>query len=106
MRKGLIAFLVAALLPVAAANAWWGGYAPAPGYYWGCDPQTAYLQEYGFLDPFGPSRGDMQRLHRDEWRAANGPAYFGGYSRVYEDPVTKAVRIHCHGSWYRPYYGW
>jgi hypothetical protein len=57
---------------------------------WICDPQVAYLEEYGFLDPYGPSRGDIRRLHRDQWRAT----YYGGYY----DPVVKALRKHCPGS--------
>lgn len=101
MRKGLIIMLIAALFPSTGANAWWSyGYGPG----WACDPQTAYLKEYGFLDPFGPSRGDLQRLQRDQWRSFSGPGYYG-YARVYEDPVSRSVRIHCHGS-YGPYYGW
>ena len=101
-RKVLVAVL-AALLPVSTANAWWGGYGPG----WGCDPQVAYLEEYGFLDPWGPSRGDIRRLHRDEWRAATTPRYYGGYTA--ETPVAKAVRRQCRGwnrGWRRPYYRW
>jgi hypothetical protein len=97
-RKVLVA-VIAALLPAAMANAYWGGYAPGG---WGCDPQAAYLEEYGFLDPFGPSRTDMRRLHRDEWRATTSPTrYYGGYTT--ETPVTKAVRKRCRGGWNR---GW
>lgn len=89
-----------ALFPAASANAWWGGYGPGG---WGCDPQWAYLEEYGFLDPYGPSRGDLLRLNRDQWRAARGMAYYGGYWS--DDPVTKAMRRQC-GSWSvrRPYW--
>jgi hypothetical protein len=105
MKKVLVAVL-AALLPAAAANAWWGGYGPGG---WGCDPQYAYMKEYGFLDPYGPSRSDLRRLSRDEWRAATTPRYYGGYSTA-EDPVTKAVRRRCPGGWnrgwHRPYYRW
>ncbi len=86
---------VAVLFPAASAQAWWGGYDRGA---WGCDPTWAYLEEYGFLDPWGPSRTDLRRLRRDEWRAVTHPVYAGGYSR--HDPVAKAVRRQCRG------YGW
>jgi hypothetical protein len=91
---------VAVFLPAASASAWWGGYDPG---YAGCDPQWAYLEEYGFLDPYGPSPVDWRRLHRDQWRAATSQGYYGGYLR--HDPVTRAVRRQCHG-WGRPHYYW
>jgi hypothetical protein len=101
-KGALLAILMAGavLLPATAANAWWSGYAPGG---WGCDPQWAYLEEYGFLDPYGPSPTDIQRLNRDQWRAMRGPAYYGGYWR--DDPVAKAMRNQC-GKWNarRPYY--
>ena len=98
----LLATLMAAavLFPAATANAWWGGYGPAG---WGCDPQWAYLEEYGFLDPYGPSPTDFRRLNRDQWRAVTSSGYYGGYLR--HDPVAKAVRRQCHG-WRRPHYYW
>jgi hypothetical protein len=56
----------------ATAQAWWG---PAPG-IGGWDPQEAFLDEYGFLDPYGPTPGDFRRLHRDQWKTAMGyPVY-------------------------------
>jgi hypothetical protein len=101
-KRKLLAALMAAgmLLPAAAADAWWGGYGPGGS---GCDPQWAYLEEYGFLDPYGPSPGDWQRLNRDQWRAITAPAYHGGYGN--HDPVAKAVRKQC-GTWGTrvPYY--
>lgn len=107
-RRKLLVAVMAALLPVASANAWWGGY--GPGAY-GCDPQWAYMKEYGFLDRWGPSRGDVDRLRRDEWRAANDSWYYGGYTGS-DDPVTKAVRRRCPAGYHRYYrgyrgpYGW
>jgi hypothetical protein len=97
----LLATLMAAVLlgPV-SANAWWGGYGH-PG--WGCDPQWAYLEEYGFLDPLGPSRTDLRRMNRDQWWAARHGAYAGSYWR--HDPVARAVRKQCRG-WRRPYRYW
>lgn len=97
----LLSILTAAalLFPVSVANAWWGGYGPG----WGCDPQWAYLEEYGFLDPYGPSPTDWRRLQRDQWRAARSGAYFGDYWR--HDPVATAVRRQCHG-WRRSYHYW
>jgi hypothetical protein len=94
------AMSAALLLPAGAANAWWGGYSH-PG--WGCDPYRAYLEEYGFLDPLGPSVTDWRRLNRDNWKAARRGAYFGNHA--YYDPVAKAVRRQCHG-WRRPYGYW
>ena len=81
-----------ALLTATSANAW-GGYRG-----WSCDPQTAYLEEYGFLDRWGPSRGDIRRLNRDQWKAT----YYGGYY----DPVVKALRKRCPSAnrWRRSYY--
>jgi hypothetical protein len=97
--KGKLASLAAAVLLVpVSANAWWGGYG-YPG--WACDPQWAYMEEYGFLDPFGPSPADLRRLSRDQWRAARYGPYYGNYRRL--DPVAKAVRRQCHG-WRRSYY--
>ena len=91
---------VVMLLAAGTTQAWWGGYGPGG---WGCDPQWAYMEEYGFLDPYGPSPTDWRRLNRDQWRAATTPAYYGGYAR--HDPVTKAVRRQCQG-WRRPHYYW
>jgi hypothetical protein len=83
-RKWLAAVTaVAVLLFATSANAWWGGYRGRS-----CDPQTAYLEEYGFFNRWGPSRGDMRRLNRDQWRATT---YYGGYY----DPTVKALRKRC-----------
>ena len=102
-KRKVLAVALAALLPLATANAWYGAYGPGG---WGCDPQAAFLEEYGFLDRFGPSRNDIRRLQRDEYWAATGPTYYGGYTS--EDPVSRAVRKQCRGGWYRgwrtPYY--
>jgi hypothetical protein len=97
----LLATLMAGamLVPAATANAWWGGYGPGG---LGCDPQWAYLEEYGFLDPLGPSRTDFRRLNRDQWRSATTPAYYGGQWR--HDPVAKAVRRQCRGYWRHRYW--
>jgi hypothetical protein len=99
-RGGLLAALitVGVLFPAASADAWWGGYGPGR---WDCDPQWAYLEEYGFLDPWGPSRSDWQRLNQDQWRAMRYGYYGGGYY----DPVTRAMRRQC-GRWAarQPYY--
>ena len=94
--KWLVAVTAAlALLTAASANAWWGGYSGRT-----CDPHMAYLDEYGFLDRWGPSRGDIRRLNRDQWKAT----YYGGY----HDPVVKALRKHCPRAnrWHRRYYYW
>lgn len=96
-RKWLAAVTAGAiLLSATSANAWWGG-----NRGWSCDPQTAYLEEYGFLDRWGPSRGDIRRLNRDQWRAT----YYGGYY----DPTVKALRKRCPGRvnrWRRHSYYW
>jgi hypothetical protein len=69
-RKLLAATLAAAvLLPVSSAEAWWGPGGPAA---WAWDPQEAFLEEYGYLDRYGPTIGDIRRMHRDSWRAARG----------------------------------
>ena len=94
--KWLVAVTAAlAVLTATSANAWWGGYSGRT-----CDPHQAYLDEYGFLDPWGPSRGDIRRLNRDQWKAT----YYGGYY----DPVVKALRKHCPAAnrWQRRYYYW
>jgi hypothetical protein len=75
---------VAVLLTAASANAQWRGYDSD----WRCDPKLAYLEEYGFLNIRGPSRSDIQRLHRDQWKAAY-------YRDARYDPVIKALRKRC-----------
>ena len=72
------------LLPAASANAGWRGYDSD----WRCDPKLAYLEEYGFLDFKGPSRADLKRLQRDQWKA-------GHYREGRYDPVVKALRKRC-----------
>lgn len=91
-RKLLASVLaVAVLLPAATANAVWRGFDSD----WRCDPKLAFLEEYGFLNINGPSRGDIQRLHRDQWKAAY-------YRDARYDPVIKALRKRCpHKSRYR-----
>jgi hypothetical protein len=76
-KKLLLAALTAATLLVAtAAEGWWGPGGPGA---WGWDPQEAYLEEYGFLDPFGPTPGDIRRMQRDRWREMMGyPVYRAG----------------------------
>jgi hypothetical protein len=67
---------VALFTPAGNANAWWGPGGPA---VLGWDPHEAYLNEYGFLNPYGPSIGDIRRMHRDQWRAMRGyPVRIGG----------------------------
>ena len=48
--------------------------------------------EYGFLDYWGPSFGDLRRLDRDQWKAI----YYGN---MRYDPVVKALRKRCPRSW-------
>jgi hypothetical protein len=80
----VLVFAATALLPAATANALWGGYDSD----WRCDPKLAFFEEYGFLNINGPSRSDIKRLHRDQWKAAyyRDPRY---------DPVIKALRKRC-----------
>lgn len=68
LRRKLLTALIAttALLATSSASAWWG---PGVG---GWDPQEAYLNEYGFFDPYGPTVGDIRRMHRDNWRTLRG----------------------------------
>ena len=82
---------ISVLLPAASASASWRGYDSE----WRCDPKLAYLEEYGFLNLRGPSRSDIQRLHRDQWKAAY-------YRDARYDPVIKALHKRCpHRSRYR-----
>ena len=63
----------ALVLPVTSAEAWWGPGGPVG---WGWDPQEAYLHEYGYDHPYGPTLGDIRRMQRDNWRAFRGyPVY-------------------------------
>ena len=85
------ALTITVLLPAPTANARWRGYDSD----WRCDPKLAFYEEYGFLNINGPSRSDIKRLHRDQWKAAyyRDPRY---------DPVIKALRKRCpHRSGYR-----
>lgn len=69
-RKLLAALLGAALLlPATSAGAWWGSGGPAA---WGWDPQEAYLHEYGYDNPYGPTPADFRRMQRDNWRTWMG----------------------------------
>jgi hypothetical protein len=75
VKRVLLAMAVvsAVVFSTATAQAWWGPVAPGAG---GWDPQEAYLDEYGFLDPYGPMPGDFRRMHRDNWKAVMGyPVY-------------------------------
>ena len=66
----------ACLFTAPPAWSWWGPGGPWPGMW---DPQEAFLEEYGFLDRHGPSRGDIRRMHRDRWKAMRGyPVYIDG----------------------------
>ena len=93
-KRKLLASLVAGvvLLPAGSANAWWDG----PDLNRSCDPQEAYMIEYGFLDYWGPSINDLRRLDRDKWKAI----YYGD---MRYDPLVKALRKRCPRSWS---YGW
>jgi hypothetical protein len=75
-RQSLVATVAAgAVLVATSVGAWWG----PPPYAGVWDPWEAYLQEYDFLDPHGPSRGDIKRMHRDNWKAIRGyPIYIDG----------------------------
>jgi hypothetical protein len=70
-RRRLLAATIATIVLLAAtsANGWWGYGGPGA---WAWDPQEAYLDEYGFLDRWGPSRMDIDRMYRDNWYAARG----------------------------------
>ena len=95
MRKILASLVTGVVLLLAgSANAWWGGYGPDLNR--SCDPQTAYMIEYGFLDNWGPSIGDLRRLDRDQWKTV----YYGD---MRYDPYVKALRKRCPRSWR---YGW
>ena len=70
-----VAIAIATLFTMPSANAWWGPGGPG---VWGWDPYEAYLDEYGFFDPFGPSISGIERMYRDNWYAARGyPVYRG-----------------------------
>lgn len=85
MKKILVPLLAAAVvLPTASAQAYWRGYDSD----WRCDPKLAYFEEYGFLKFRGPSRGDIRRLQRDQWKAA----YYGD---ARYDPTVRALRKRC-----------
>jgi hypothetical protein len=75
MKRILLVIVAAAtvVFSAATAQAWWG---PGPGVgAW--DPHEAFLDEYGFLDPYGPTPGDFRRLERDRWKAIMGyPVYY------------------------------
>jgi hypothetical protein len=95
------ASIVAAMLvPTGSADAWGG-----PG-VWGWDPQEAYLNEYGFFDRYGPSRGDIQRMYRDNRRAMWGyPVYrgdIGPYGPTWSDVRRQRQRMlrRSLGYWY------
>ncbi|MGD2137576.1 MAG: hypothetical protein PVJ66_05005 [Gammaproteobacteria bacterium] len=104
-KKLLIATIAAAVLCWATpAAAWWG---PGMPYAGGWDPQEAYLEEYGFLDPHGPTPGDIRRMQRDRWKELMGyPVYRAGVgpygptlSDVRRQHFRKARRL-----WRNPYW--
>jgi hypothetical protein len=107
-RNKLLAAAVAAaaLLTMTSANAWWGPPGgPGGPVAWGWDPHEAYLDEYGFFDPYGPSVSDINRMYRDNWYAARGyPVYRGvgpfgpSYSDVRRQYMRKLRR-----AWGYPY---
>jgi hypothetical protein len=103
-RKLLVAMLAGALvLPVSTADAWWG---PGGPMAWGWDPQEAYLHEYGYDHPYGPTLGDIRRMQRDNWRAFMGyPVYIdnvGPRGPSYAD-VTRQYRRKLRNTWGYPY---
>jgi hypothetical protein len=100
----LVAAMAAAVFfPAAAANAWLGPVGPGA---LGWDPYEAYLDEYGFLDPYGPSIGDLRRMQRDRWRAMMGyPVYIGGVGPYGPRPADVIRQYHRKASrwWGYPY---
>ena len=104
VKKMIMVIAVAAtvIFSTTVAQAYWG-----PGLGVGSwDPQEAYLDEYGFLDPYGPTPSDIRRLHRDQWKAMMGyPVscqHIGPYgprpSDLRQQYHRKAMRI-----WGHPY---
>jgi hypothetical protein len=104
-RKLLAAALAAAMvLATEPLAAWWGG--PWGPYTGGWDPQEAFLNQYGFLDPFGPTPGDIRRLRRDQWKAWRGYPVFidevGPYGPSL-GAVIRQQRRKAHRLWGYPY---
>ena len=91
-KRMLTAAITAVILfSATSAGAWWG----AGPYAWRWDPYEAYLDKYGFLDYHGPSRGDIHRMHRDNWRAMMGyPVYRDGVGL--HGPTRSDVRRQYH----------
>lgn len=89
-RSWLAVALAGALLMPAPAGAIWGPIAGA----W--DPQEAYLHEYGYLDPYGPTLSDIRRMNRDNWKAFTGhPVYVdnvGPHGPTYSDVMRQQRR--------------
>ena len=103
-RSKLLAATISAagLFTMTSANAWWGPGGPGP---WGWDPYEAYLEEYGFFDPYGPSRADIRRMYRDQWDAARGyPTYrgVGPYGPSLSD-IRRQHRRKLRWAWGYPY---
>lgn len=103
-RKLLAALLgVALLVPASSVGAWWGPGGPA---VWGWDPHEAYMHEYGFDHPYGPTHSDFRRMSRDNWKAFMGrPVYIdnvGPGGPTYSDVARQHRRKlrHTWGNWY------
>jgi hypothetical protein len=92
IRRWLAAALaIAVMLPVSTASAWYGPWGPAVT---GWDPQEAWMEEYGYLDRFGPTLADIRRLNRDQWRTAMGyPVRVGGIG-PYGPTRSDVIRQH------------
>ena len=103
-RKLLAALLgVALLVPASSVGAWLGPGGPAG---WGWDPHEAYMHEYGFDNPYGPTFADFRRMNRDNWKAFMGhPVYIdnvGPGGPTYSDVARQNRRKlrHTWGYWY------
>ena len=84
----MVAIASAILLLAEPASAWRGGpWGPAP-LAW--DPHEAYLDEYGFFDRYGPRRGDIRRMQRDNWHRMRGYPVYPGIGR--HGPTLSDIR--------------
>jgi len=94
-----VAVAAAVVFSMAAAQAWWG---PGPV---GWDPQEAYLDEYGFLDPYGQTPGDFRRMQRDHWKAVMGyPVYYENIAPYGPRPADVRRQYHRKMQRLRGYY--
>lgn len=102
-KSPLIALTAAILLLAQPASAWWGGPWGAAPLAW--DPHEAYLNEYDFFDPYGPSQGDIRRMHRDNWHRMRGYPVHPGVGRY--GPTLSDIRRQHHRkmrrAWGYPY---